>query len=723
MRSATARPGSKPNVDHVTPLADHWDAPRFTIDITPDATDRAANTEWLLTNGLGGFAMGTVLGLNTRRYYGYLIAAARPPLERVMLLNSLAERFEILAPNESVKSSHQLATFTFHADEETTHPNVPPPCRFEKGHEWVSWTYQIEDYSVQRQLRLGWGSQCAVVTYRINGPAERHVRLSLSPLTRLLDYHTLTRRHHESGQADSDYTVEAPRPGAMLITGPQATLRLALHPGTSSVHPDWWYSFHYEKELQRGQDHVEDLFTPGSMSVTFAPGGTRRTAALHAEYVGTQRHAGNAAPTTRQVHVAAVQSRMAKTYPKLARRTDLLVAADDFVVPRWLSDGSRCMTILAGYPWFTDWGRDTLISLPGLLLTTGRFDDALGALRSCADALCHGLVPNRFDDSGRGAHYNTVDASLWFLHAACEYVRATRDVSSFVTHLVEPCMEIVNAYHHGTDFDIKADPEDGLIMAGGPSTQLTWMDAMRDGVVFTPRYGKAVEINALWYHGLRSLDTTLSAIGGSHHEHARLLRHMADRVQSTFEPAFAASAHEGLADCLVPDGHGRWLADESVRPNQLFAVSLEYSPMSRKRQVGVVALCRRDLLTPVGLRTLSPKDPKYRGRFEGPLFDRDTAYHQGTVWPWLMGPYVEAMLRTADFSPESLRLAASMLDRLEDELAGPDARSLGQLHEVYDGDDDPAAGRPRRPDGCIAQAWSVAELIRCRALIEMHQAK
>ncbi|MBL1218531.1 MAG: hypothetical protein D8M59_13695 [Planctomycetes bacterium] len=721
MPPATKHAVAAPQVGPTASLRVDWSAPRFTIDINPETVDQAAQTEWVLTNGLGGFAMGTALGLNTRRYHGLLVAATHPPLGRIMALNAVSERIDIHDASGAAILSDQLAMFAFHAGEATSYPNATPLIRFEKGLDFVCWTYRTGEFTITRRLRLGWQMPEAQVAYEIAGPKEYAVQLTVSPLTRLADYHKLTACDRTDDTPFDQYTVESQDRGRLVVAGPGATVALSLRPGRSVIEPDWWYAFHYEKELQRGQDHVEDLFAPGHFTVAFKPGRTTRKATLKAECIVDPVSSVTQKPGPRQAHITAIQSRLAETKPDLAARADLLVAADDFVVPRFLSDGSQSRTILAGYPWFTDWGRDTLISLPGLLLATRRFDDALAALRSCADALSHGLVPNRFDDSGQGAHYNTVDASLWFLHAACQYHQATCDDASFSRHLAEPCLEIVNAYHHGTDFDIKADPDDGLIMAGNPTTQLTWMDAMRDGVVFTPRYGKAVEINALWYHGLRSLEHALTSVGTQHADQTALLKHMADRVQSSFEPAFKAESHEGISDCLFPDEKKQWSADESIRPNQLFAVSLEYSPLSPARQAGVVAVCRRELLTPVGLRTLSPKHPKYQGRFEGPLCDRDAAYHQGTVWPWLMGPYVEALLRTADFSAQALRLASSLLDRLEQEMSGPDARSLGQLHEVYDGDDDPANERHRRPDGCIAQAWSVAELIRCRALIESHQ--
>ncbi|RMH13746.1 MAG: glycogen debranching protein, partial [Planctomycetota bacterium] len=352
------------------------------------------------------------------------------------------------------------------------------------------------------------------------------------------------------------------------------------------------------------------------------------------------------------------------------------------------------VSIIAGYPWFADWGRDTMIALPGLLLETGRFDEALSTLELFASHMHRGLIPNRFDDYAGGAHYNTVDASLWFVHAATEYLLRTQDDTGFA-RLIEPCLEIIEAYQRGTDYNIHLD--DGLIAAGSPSTQLTWMDAQRDGVTFTPRYGKCVEINALWHHGLRRLSRALAG----HTTHRTVeLDTLAARCAERFTRLFNNPAG-GLYDRLEPTASGYRPVDE-IRPNQIFAASLADAPLDHAGRASVVKTVRRELLTPFGLRTLAPSDPAYIGHYRGNLFERDRAYHNGTVWPWLIGPFVEAALRV-DPSQHARTSLRALLQPLTNRMSQV---CLGQVGEICDGDE------PHTPDGCPAQAWSVAELLR-----------
>jgi predicted glycogen debranching enzyme len=344
-----------------------------------------------------------------------------------------------------------------------------------------------------------------------------------------------------------------------------------------------------------------------------------------------------------------------------------------------------------------------MISLPGLLLVTGQYKNAMCVLSTLARHRRRGLILNNFDDRTGEPSYNTVDASLWFLHTSCEYLRATEDRAGFDQHLRPACIDVIEAYIAGTDYGIRVD-RDGLVMAGDPTTQLTWMDAKRDGIVFTPRHGKPVEINALWHHGLLAV---AAAIAEGDAKHAERYRGAAALAAESFNNQFWNSAKECLYDVLHPGDGRAWLPNDQVRPNQIFAVSLEHSPLDERRQRAVVQTVRARLLTPHGLRTLDPSDPGYRGRFAGPIFDRDAAYHNGTVWPWLMGPFAEAVLRLGRFSPAARADARDLLRPLIDRL---DAESLGQLPEVFDGDDQP--GAPQRPGGCIAQAWSVAEVLR-----------
>jgi predicted glycogen debranching enzyme len=411
------------------------------------------------------------------------------------------------------------------------------------------------------------------------------------------------------------------------------------------------------------------------------------------------------------------------------------LAADDFVVhPRHTHIGSRDYpptSIIAGYPWFTDWGRDTMIAIPGLLLESGRFTEALCAMRRFADARRRGIIPNRFTDVGSahaGEHgatgagepeYNTIDASLWFVVTACRYLHASEDRSGFEKHLLPACVEVIEAYRHGTDFGIAMDPVDFLIAGGSAATQLTWMDARRDGVSFTPRHGKAVEINALWHASLRMLADAVHPEPPkpalSRADAATLaadMRSLADAVARSFRATFFSESLGCCFDAITPTENGRWQPSSEVRPNQIFAVSLPYSPLTREQQQAVVRTVRERLLTAFGVRTLAPGSRAYASRFRGPLRELDAAYHNGTAWPWLLGAYSEAVARAGEFSAQAIEEARQALRPIVRKL---DAECVGSIAEVFDAEGE--AGAPQRAGGCPAQAWSVAEVRRVMGLL------
>jgi predicted glycogen debranching enzyme len=450
--------------------------------------------------------------------------------------------------------------------------------------------------------------------------------------------------------------------------------------------PDWWYGHVYATETERGLDDNEDLFTPGRFvldsngpaSITLWIALESRTKPDWDAELKRRRDAVAAAQTDPEnlTGSSPVSRTPSNVMVKLAR------AANDFIVCRRAPDGSDGTSIIAGYPWFADWGRDTMIALPGLLLTTRRFHQARQVLTVFAKYVSEGMIPNRFDDYTNEPSYNTVDASLWFIHAAFEYLKLSGDQKIFDEVLRPACRAIIDGYCKGTRFNIVMDPTDGLITQGDLTTQLTWMDAKTDGTVFTPRQGKAVEINALWYHALVLMDE----------------KELAAKVAASFRQAFWINAFRGLND--VVDGSRN---DAAVRPNQIFAVSLPNSPLSEDQQHAVVELVRRELLTPAGLRTLSPTNPGYHGRYSGGPYQRDQAYHNGTVWPWLIGPFLEAYLRVNRRSPQSKDQARRWLEPL---IAQMNESAIGQIHEICEGDS------PHRPVGCPAQAWSVAEVLR-----------
>ena len=378
----------------------------------------------------------------------------------------------------------------------------------------------------------------------------------------------------------------------------------------------------------------------------------------------------------------------------------LCFAADQFVTKRQANNKTKS-TILAGYPWFADWGRDAFISLPGLLLVTGWFEQAKSVLTTFAAAADKGMIPNCFDEYDNSAHFNSVDASFWFINAAFQYLQATDDTNTFMQELIPTIRWIIDSYSKGTKFGIHADA-DGLITAGDEQTQLTWMDAKCDGIAFTPRYGKAVEVNALWYNCLCLL---AEFYAGRDQESAKRYESMAGQVRTGFRELFWNDIKGCLNDCILPDGS----VDDSLRPNQIFAVSLKFSPLSESQQFSVVEVVQKHLLTPYGLRTLSPDAADYKGVYTGPLRQRDEAYHQGTVWPYLIGPFIEAYLKVNNFSPESKSRAAEFVEPLLEHLT--EDGCLGSISEIFDGDE------PHKPKGCFAQAWSIAELIRAYRLI------
>lgn len=655
-------------------------------------------SEWLLTNGLGGYAMGTPAGVNTRRYHGLLVASLHPPVDRVVALNAVADTVTL---NPGRPGEHSVTLSQFHFQRAADRPiSAPAPCVFTKSHE-CKWVYSLSTPSglctITKTLHLFDRRNAVALTYRIDAPGA--VRLTLRPLTALRDFHELL----NGEQIAARYQARPVEAGVLCVTR-HAGVHLVCHDGPYRHNPDIWHDAEYVWDARRGQGFNEDLFGPGEFVIERhedTPG--QLNATLHASIdamppgpVEWDRAERTNRVTAHVVHTLENAPDACEADRDAIAR--LAAAADEFIVQRGPKQEGMS-TIIAGYPWFSDWGRDTMIALPGLLLATGRHDEALGALTVFAEHRQRGLIPNRFDDRSGPAHYNTVDAPLWFLHAAAEFRRATDDHDAYMQHLAPACIDIIDAYRLGTDHGIGMDA-DGLIAAGDAQTQLTWMDARRNGVSFTPRFGKAVEINALWHHGLLA---TADAIEPDYQRRAGEERELADRAAASFREAFVRPDGLGLYDRLEPGEGDTWNPIAEIRPNQVFAAGLAHSPLNDKQKSAVIEVVHDHLLTPVGLRTLSPGDPAYAGRYRGDMFERDGAYHNGTVWPWLIGPYCEAVLRLGGFSDAAKALARDAVTPLLEHLEGP---GLGQIPEVYDGDE------PRRPDGCPAQAWSVAEVLR-----------
>ena len=647
------------------------------LTIDPGNPDEGLRREWLLTDGLGGYAMGTVLGVNTRRYHGLLVAALHPPVGRVVALHSVIEQLVIDGEVFDLSTQQFGEAGALHPEgwrHLTEFSQTQRRPQRESPGECI-WRYRIGALQIERRVSLDWGS--VQVGYLLSG-LEAPVILRVRPFTPLRDFHAV---HIE---ADGPCEVLSEGEGNVAIARGEVILQLQSS-GAWRREPQWWRRFAYGEDRARGQEWREDVWSAGVFEVEIKAGEGRRWWVLSAQVNSPSGGVRRSAPLV----VDRPGSR-------------LRWAAEQYVVER-VSATTWHTTVIAGYPWFGDWGRDTMIALPGLLLCTGKYEEAKSALLMFAGHLRRGLLPNVFDDYGSGAAYNTVDASLWFIHAVCEYAGASGDAET--DELFDACRAILFAYRNGTDFEIRLD-DDGLIAAGDEESQLTWMDAKRDGVVFTPRHGKAVEINALWHHALLSF-AELTTDEREREE----LKASAARTAGAIREQFWWAEKRCLHDVLHR-GDGAWRPEGKLRPNQIFAVSLGHSPLTGDQQRAVVNAVRERLLTPFGLRTLDPDDPGYRGRFEGDLMQRDAAYHNGTVWPWLMGPYCEAVLRVGGFGERAKAEVREVIAPLLGEL---DRGCVHQIAEVYDGD------WPHRAQGCPAQAWSVAELLRVVSMVEGEQ--
>jgi predicted glycogen debranching enzyme len=479
------------------------------------------------------------------------------------------------------------------------------------------------------------------------------------------------------------FAVDALADGCRLALSATAWLTLTCDGGRFEPDSDWHYRFFLSEEADRGFDAVEDLYRPGHLRITLHPG---KEVVFHARFGQGSDTTVPGDPTLEaELTRRRALLQQARVEPE-TRAAQLVLAADQFLVRR----GEQQTTIIAGYPWFADWGRDSMVALPGLTLATGRRAETRSILLDWSTWLKDGLLPNRFPDQGEAPEYNSADASLWFIYAAERYIAVTSDLST-QRRLFTSLTDIVEHYLQGTLFGIGVDPDDHLLRAGAPGLQLTWMDAKVDDWVVTPRRGKAVELNALWYNALRVLERWSAKVGGEQKRYAGL----ADACAAAFNRRFWYAEGGYLFD--VVDGENG--DDPSLRPNQVLALSLPFPVLSPERRLAVLDQVAAALLTPVGLRTLAQRDPAYRGTYAGDARTRDSAYHQGTVWPWLLGPYLTAHLRVVN----NRAYVQAVLDTFFAHL--PEA-GVGSVSEIFDGD------APHAPRGCFAQAWSVGELLR-----------
>ncbi len=661
----------------------------------------ALEREWLVTNGLGGFAAGTVAGALTRRYHGLLIAALQPPVGRRLLVVKLDETARVAGED------HALYTNIWQAGVEQ-----PAGCRFLRRFDLLdgvpTWTFELgaekgvgnlfpevaaqkktPDPFFVKQIWMEPGQNVTFVRYEL-APTAPPLALSCRLLVNDRHYHYLV--------AHGEREFQAEVAGAdVKITPPETAIPIhARCTGASGVESKWYADyvwcrgFDLPVEAGRGQDHVEDHLAIARCEVTLPPGRavTFRFAAggdaagdEHRALERQRRHT-----RARLDEWAARWRGLADTAP--APLAPLVLAADQFIVARRSPQEPDGHTVIAGYPWFTDWGRDTMVALPGLTLVTGRFAVARQILRTWARYVEQGLIPNRFPDEGDQPEYNTADAALWYLWAIDQYVRTTGDVAT-LAELFPVMKDIVACYRRGTRHNIRVG-DDGLVRGGEAGLNLTWMDAKTGSRVITPRMGKPVELSALWYDGLCNLARLADLLDEPGDEYVRLAEVTRASFQRFWNPR-AVCCYDVLDG---PDG-----SDAQLRPNQIFAASLSHSPLVREQRAAVVQACERKLLTWYGLRTLAPGERGYHRRYAGSPVQRDEAYHQGTVWGWLLGPFVLAHFHLYHDASRARRLLAPLIGQLW-------AGSLGTLGEIFDADE------PHRSGGCFAQAWSVAETLR-----------
>ncbi len=637
--------------------------------------DRALALEWLEANGLGGFASGTVAGANTRRYHALLLTA-RPPLSGpYVLVNHLEEWLNL--DGEAVALSTNLYPDTIHPDGYTR-------CISFSSNPWPIWRFTAKGRTVQREILCIHGRDLVIVRWKLIGGMTGPVVLHVRPMLTGRDYHGL---HHENG------TLE---PAAAAGTGqvtwwPYHSLPSvrAFHTGAYHHAPDWYRHLEFPIEQQRGLDFQEDWWSPGEFCFELKRGKSH-TLVFSSEPIETLSVTALISSERSRRRSVPMSGR---TVNRLAET--LRLASGTFIVQR----GSR-QTVIAGYPWFTDWGRDTFISLPGLCLVTGRHKEAWHIIESFAAHISEGMIPNRFPDGGEPPEYNTIDASLWFVHAIDRYLtysRKTTNVRSFAWPAIK---QILDGYRRGTRYNIHMDT-DGLITGGAPGLQLTWMDAKIGDWVVTSRQGKPVEIQVLWIRALEVGERMAGLFGESDYGVACRADRM--RAEQSFRQRFWCEPGGYLYDVIDgPDGD-----DPSLRPNQVYAIALCDGLVTEVQATQVLHVVRDQLLTPVGLRTLSPADHRYRGRYEGGVRERDSAYHQGTVWPFLLGPFVTAWVKTFGRTSKARAEARSFLDGLGKHVH---EACVGQVSEIFDGD------APHYPRGCPAQAWSIAEPLR--AMVE-----
>ncbi len=631
----------------------------------------ASTREWIITNGIGGYGMGTVAGVLTRRYHGLLIAALNPPLARTLLLTKLDET-AIYDTN-----TYRLYCNEWQPDDIESY-GLSYLERFHLEGTIPVWTYALADALLEKRVWMQPGANTTYIRYTLTR-ASMNLRLSAKVLVNFRDHHTNT------VSADTQLNVTR-MDGGIKISGPSAGQPFYVRADGGSIVPDenWYLNFYHAVEAYRGLKELDDNLYAGVFDILLQAGdsftivaSTDPNATLDGEAALAERVAYD--------HDLLMSSGWQDAPPEIRQ---LVLAADQFVVNRPSAHDPDGKTVIAGYPWFEDWGRDTMISLAGLTLTTRRPTIARSILRTFAGLVSQGMLPNRFTELGIEPEYNTVDATLWYFEGIRAYYEATHD-RDFLVEIFPVLKSIIEWHQKGTRYKIHLDANDGLIYAGEAGVQLTWMDAKVGDWVVTPRIGKPIEINALWYNALLFMARIAALLGESPDEYRLMAEKAAQGLKKFWNPrtGYCFDVLDG------PKGNERQL-----RPNQLIALALPDCPFSAEQQKSIVDVCARQLYTPHGLRSLAPDTPDFIGIYGGDQLTRDGAYHQGTVWGWLMGPFILAHLRVY----QDPALAKSYLTPCLREI---NQHGLGTLSEIADGNP------PFTPRGCMAQAWSVAQAL------------
>lgn len=658
--------------------------------------EKGMSLEWILTNGLGGYASSSVLGINTRKYHGVLVASFNPPVDRRVMLSKLDEQFSV---------DSQIYPLGSNEFSDGIYPKGYENLESFSQFPFPTFTYSVGNMQLTKTIVMPYQKNATVVFYEAFSPLKRSVTLQIFPLVNSRHFHETTNKDKLGWSLFQETASGKTR---LQTAKPQSTLIVSSTAGRYVAGKDRWVEgIFFRRDSSQGTACYDDCYVPGGFEIELKPEEKKEFYLVAVADKDAEECEGIHASIRERLRgcetfcqkesgrLVNLLTRFHSQHPTVLQKEWLewlIIAADSFVVKR---SSTRTRTVIAGYHWFEDWGRDSLISLPGLTLVTGRFDDAREILLTFKHYCSNGIIPNRFPDKdGEKPIYNTVDATLWYFNAVLQYLKYTADFNFVQQKLWTTLQSVVDHHMQGTINNIHMD-NDGLITHG---PQLTWMDAMVGNNPITPREGKAVEIQALWYNALRIMELLANHFG--EHDSGEQYRSLAEEAAKSFKQKFWNEEKNYLFDAVTSESR-----DASLRPNQIFSVSLDFSMLDKTKQAAVVSIVNKKLWVACGLKTLSADHPEYRRRYVGNWAERNYAYHNGTAWPWLIGPFVTAFLKVKNFDPEWRAFAFNNFlqplfkRRLYD-------GGVGTLGEVFDG------APPHLPGGCIAQAWSVAEPLR-----------